>query len=113
MFNCMVTTMVIFYLLEELVDLLLAGDLFAGITVDSIGVSVIRWLWTRMDWGLFGVNFCGVGEGFTPLVMEGFNAVVFMVVFIRLDLGSLREGEGEGFVLLVGCLGQVVEGFRG
>ena len=58
------------------------------------------------------VNWVGEGEWFTPLVMEGFSMGVFMVGFSRLDLGSSREGESEGFVLLVSCLGQVVEGFR-
>ena len=58
------------------------------------------------------MNFCWMGEGFTPLVMEGVIVRVCMVGFSRLGLRSLREGEGEGFVLLVSCLGQVVEGFR-
>ena len=85
--------MAIFYLLEKLVDLLLAGDLSAGI-VDSSGVFP-----QFMDCGWFGVNLGWVGEGFTPLVMEEFN----MGEFNWLDLGSLREG--EGFALLGYCLG--------
>ena len=95
MFNYMVAMMAIFYLLEELMDLLLAGDLSAGI-VDSSGVFP-----QFMDCGWFGVNLGWVGEGFTPLVMEEFN----MGEFNWLDLGSLREVEV--------FMGQVVEGFSG
>ena len=86
--------MAIFYPLEKLMDLLLAGDLSVGRIVDSSGVFPY---FTGCGW--FGVNLCWVGEGFTPLVMEESS----MGEFNRLDLGSLREG--EGFALLGYCLG--------
>ena len=44
MFNCMVATVAIFDLLEELVGVLPTGDLSAGSTVDSSGVWVVRGL---------------------------------------------------------------------